>query len=750
MPLPVPNLDDRRFDDLVAEARSRLATHLPELTQVAPGDPVHAFIDLFAWLTETIIYRANLIPERQRRVFLNLLQIPVRPAVAASGFVSIDASPTSVSLPSFLPAGSQLRAGKVNLSTTSELQPTCLSLQVLVKELLSVNDLENMGMTLQDLHEQYGLRAGEMPKPFRARQLAVGQETLSISNTLDKSFYLACVAPKALAGQLSILREELTGLRFNIALAPADTVQEEELVVDTENATYPRHLVWELMAEGPDGTTRYLPLEIIEDTSFGGRRKGVVKVRLPANADLFTSFANADPMFNGTSSLPPAPEDEEIAERVAFWLRMRSPDEPQLQLSYIGINAVDVVARGQRNDVLLGIGTGLPDQALPLPDAHIDATTLVLQVEENGVWNTWHGLDFTAGQGPEARVYRLDPASGYVYFGDGMDTGFRPPRGARIRAAVYRSGGGIEGNLKAGAIKELVDGSSRLRLRHDWPLSGGRDAETLSQAENRIPQYLTHRNRAVTATDYQALCLNNPVAPVARAEVREGFLPGATLAAAQREVPGALSVFVLPPADVSINNWPKPTRGLLKDVFNYLINRCMVGTELYVLSPQFVPLAVSILVTVRDPSTEQETLNQVSNAVTQYLSPLSPGGAEQNGWPVGGAVRANELLTQAARIPGVISVNAIALFTQSQDADGQHFWRRLTASESMMLDDYQLPELVGIHVGASGSSAQNGDGYGSGDNASHRVPPLPQGIRDIQAGDGSDNEIAIPVVPDVC
>ncbi|MEK9765605.1 MAG: hypothetical protein VW274_03935, partial [Thalassolituus sp.] len=63
MPLPVPNLDDRRFDDLVAEARNRLAGHLPELTQVAPGDPVHAFIDLFAWLTETIIYRANLIPE---------------------------------------------------------------------------------------------------------------------------------------------------------------------------------------------------------------------------------------------------------------------------------------------------------------------------------------------------------------------------------------------------------------------------------------------------------------------------------------------------------------------------------------------------------------------------------------------------------------------------------------------------------------------------------------------------------------
>ena len=98
MPLPVPNLDDRRFDDLVKEAQARLVTHLPELTHIAPGDPVHSFIDLFAWLTETILYRANLIPERQRRVFLNLLQIPVRAARPARGVVCIDAGPNSVRL----------------------------------------------------------------------------------------------------------------------------------------------------------------------------------------------------------------------------------------------------------------------------------------------------------------------------------------------------------------------------------------------------------------------------------------------------------------------------------------------------------------------------------------------------------------------------------------------------------------------------------------------------------------------------
>ena len=753
MPLPVPNLDDRRFDDLVAEARTRLAGHLPELTQIAPGDPVHAFVDLFAWLTETIIYRANLIPERQRKVFLNLLQIPVRPAVPATGFVAIDASPNSLTLQDYLPAGSQLRAGKVTLSTSNEVQPTCLSLSVLIKELLSPGDLEAMGMTLQDLHEQYGLRAGEMPKPFRARQFSLGQETLSIGNTLDQSFYLACIAPKPLSDQMTALRSSFSGLRLNVGIAPADSLQEEDFIVDSESTLYPRHLVWELMSETPDGKTRFLPLEVIRDSSMGGRKTGVVTLRLPANPDLFSGFANADPMFNGTSSLPPAPEDDEAAERVAFWVRLRSPDEPDLKLAYLTINAVDVVAQGQRNDLLIGTGTGLPEQVLQLPDTDIDAASLELQVEENGAWSTWRGMDFTSGQGEDARVYRLDAASGLVYFGDGLDSGFRPPKGARVRVASYRSGGGNAGNLPAGKIKEIVDGSSRLRVRHEWPLSGGRDAESLAQAESRIPQFLTHRNRAVTATDFQALCLNNPVSPVARAEVKEGFLPGATLAAAQRDVPGAISIFVLPPTEVSINNWPRPTRGLLKDVFNYLINRCMVGTELYVLSPQFVPMAVSILVTVRDPSTERETLNEVAETVTQYLSPLAPGGSKGTGWPVGATVRANELMTQAARIPGVLSVNAISIFAQGTNDEGKPAWRRLTANESLMLDDFQLPELAGIYVGASGSAGDGSPGSpnGHGSNANHLLPPFPQGIRDGLTGDDQgDYEIAIPVVPDVC
>src|ERR671928_40533 len=89
MPIVPPSLDDRSFDDLVTELVSRIPAHTPEWTNPVPGDPGVTLIELFAWLTDTLLYRANLIPERQRLAFLRLLGMPMRPAIAARGLVTV-------------------------------------------------------------------------------------------------------------------------------------------------------------------------------------------------------------------------------------------------------------------------------------------------------------------------------------------------------------------------------------------------------------------------------------------------------------------------------------------------------------------------------------------------------------------------------------------------------------------------------------------------------------------------------------
>ncbi|HYO49494.1 MAG TPA: baseplate J/gp47 family protein [Chloroflexia bacterium] len=72
MTLPSPNLDDRDFAGLVEEARRRIMQTCPEWTDLSPGDPGIVLLELFAHLTETMLYRLNRLP---RKVYIELLRL---------------------------------------------------------------------------------------------------------------------------------------------------------------------------------------------------------------------------------------------------------------------------------------------------------------------------------------------------------------------------------------------------------------------------------------------------------------------------------------------------------------------------------------------------------------------------------------------------------------------------------------------------------------------------------------------------
>src|SRR6059036_2830680 len=90
MPLTIPTLDNRRYQDLLNEALARIPVHTPEWTNFNKSDPGVTIIEIFAFLTETLLYRCNQVPERNRLKFLQLLGIPLQPGSAAQGLVTID------------------------------------------------------------------------------------------------------------------------------------------------------------------------------------------------------------------------------------------------------------------------------------------------------------------------------------------------------------------------------------------------------------------------------------------------------------------------------------------------------------------------------------------------------------------------------------------------------------------------------------------------------------------------------------
>ena len=81
MPLDAPILDDASYERLLEEVRARIPVYAPEWTGYNESDPGIALLELFSFLADNLLYRANQIPETSRRRFLALL------GVAGAGFV---------------------------------------------------------------------------------------------------------------------------------------------------------------------------------------------------------------------------------------------------------------------------------------------------------------------------------------------------------------------------------------------------------------------------------------------------------------------------------------------------------------------------------------------------------------------------------------------------------------------------------------------------------------------------------------
>lgn len=76
MPIPLPNLDDRTYAELTAEAQTLIPSLYPRWTNHNPSDPGMTLVELLAWLTEMLLFQVNEIPPVNTEKFLKLLNGP--------------------------------------------------------------------------------------------------------------------------------------------------------------------------------------------------------------------------------------------------------------------------------------------------------------------------------------------------------------------------------------------------------------------------------------------------------------------------------------------------------------------------------------------------------------------------------------------------------------------------------------------------------------------------------------------------
>src|SRR5215510_5787074 len=84
MPIETPNLDDRDFERLLAEATGVIRKYSPQWTDLSPSDPGMILLEAFAHLTEVMIYRLNRLPQKAYVEFLRLIGVKLYPPSAAT------------------------------------------------------------------------------------------------------------------------------------------------------------------------------------------------------------------------------------------------------------------------------------------------------------------------------------------------------------------------------------------------------------------------------------------------------------------------------------------------------------------------------------------------------------------------------------------------------------------------------------------------------------------------------------------
>lgn len=737
MPLIPPALDDRSYDDLVQEMLANIPAHTPEWSNPQPGDPGRTLIELFAWLADTILYRANLIPERQRIAFLKLIGQTLQPAAAAQGLIAIS-QPPSATVPRGIVAGAPV-TGALAFETLGEVDILPVTAQVYIKAPMpqdSTNGTLSLLTGLKQLYNLPALPSGYQATPVFTGNLADPNGIDLQGGTIDQCLWIALfagtgIAPSTIASAIGgVNGQRILSVGFVPALAATSP-----LTPAGGNPT-PLLATWQMSGPpDPKGQPVYNPLTVIadEDSTNGLTQSGVVRLIVPqaVNIGAPTNSVTTD-MQAGVGPKPPRIDDPKLAARLVTWVRLNV--QSALSVGWLGINAVGIDQRTTYNSVVIGVSSGNPNQQFSLGQTQIDPETFQLQVYMPGFgYALWQQVDDLAVlQGP-LWAYTLDPEAGIVTFGNQLQ-GMIPPVGQRILVLQMRAGGGSAGNLPAASLAGITAKDAtgapvgQLTVVQPIPTTGGADSETLDQAQQRIPALLRHQGRAVTAGDYQTLVESMPGANLGRVAVLPLFKPQ-TMA---NNVPGVVSVMVIPSKEGVAPPCPRADRTLLQSVYQYLNPLCPATAEMYVIGSDYVGIGVSVGVEVRAGYGLMQVAQAVETALRNYLWPIPPGGLDNGGWELGRNIRSLELEVVVSQVPGVVEVDCLLLFTALANGGYQRVPCDGNGRSELALKSWQLVELLQVVVTTESD--------GTTAHCVQRLTPPAQ----------PDSSVAVPVVPKVC
>ncbi|MDJ0726167.1 MAG: putative baseplate assembly protein [Prochloraceae cyanobacterium] len=690
--LPKENLDDRTFEDLVAECILRIPRYCPEWTDYNPSDPGITLVELFAWLTDQMLLRFNKVPRRNYITFLELLGIKLRsPGCARTRLTFYITQPDSY--PYRILGGTEVGTERTEtqeaivFSTDEDLYITKPNLRYFLTA-ENAEDIPNYlreGIISQWTQQTNGEWSGNEQPLFNERPQP------------GNCFYLIFYPEEHLNG--NVIAITFKGLAATPTGINPDRPPRSWQAWNGEK--------WEsvLYREADDLTSGFSFNRIAES---GG---GAIQV-----ADLILHLPERMPVTTFTGY-------------EGHWLRCVYTEPENGQQSYTNtprITGLNFAPKGGTvlashsffiRDELLGVSDGTPGQKFTLQSTPIldrFPSEHILVIPSGLPPQTWQEVADFAESEPESRHYTIDSLTGTVQFGPLIQEASRhvdrtiarasrdrlpvlgdysvrrvnnaegdterqygsiPPRGATIRMRAYRSGGGRLGNVETGTLKVLKSAVPYVNKVVNYePAVGGSDGESLEQAMLRAPKMLRNRDRAVTKEDFETLTVAGGKGAIARALC----LPTTE--------PGVINILVVPNGDktgIDRGEGIAPdllqlTAALSETTLAYLNERKLLGTQIRLTEPEYVGVTVETQIGLEprynNPQAKEMLRSQLEVALYRFLNPLT-GGLEGNGWPFGRVLYVSDLIALFQKIAGVRYIGPVLLYQIRRRGND---WRRGT------------------------------------------------------------------------
>lgn len=601
--------------------------YCPEWTDHNVSDPGVALIELFAWMTDLLLYRVNQVPDKVYVKLLELIGVRLQPPRAAQAPVTF-----------YLSAPQQ---GEITIPEGTE---------------VATVQTETSAAVVFTTEADVTIRPATLLDAYTSRP---GADAATITH-----------APRRLAQRESWINvfpeQPAPDDAFELALRGDHSHHVLDLALVCERAsgvavdpTRPP-LQWEAWQGAATG---WAACALEQDETGGFNRAGVIRLR---------TTVMAEGEFHGQR---------------AYWLRCRLTEaqagaggyqsSPRLETLRVESRGGTTAARHASTvyDEVLGYSDGTPGQRFMLRRTPIlprDPQRDYLTIESrDGAAQRWEEVDDFADSGPMLPHYTLDSMDGALALGPSLPQpdgavllfGAVPARGSLLRFSRYQHGGGLGGNVPSHALTMLKSSIPYVGGVTNWVAAGGgEDAQSLEDAKLRAPRELRTRTRAVTADDYEHLA--QQVAGVARARC---IGPGAQPGDPGDPQPGHVFVIALPrlsnahgPIERERLELPAETRAA---VDRALDARRLVGSALEVRGPQYVVVSVSatvrLAVRARSPL-EAEVCRQVERALYDYLNPYV-GGPRHDGWPFGRGLHPAEIFGVLQRHPLVEFVEDVRI-----------------------------------------------------------------------------------------